>query len=540
MFANEATKSKLLAFGIVAMFVLCAVSCVADADAAGPYGGLSEDTGSTTKDQKYTLDISTDQEFVYDGITTTLSKVDYGTTSIDWVAPASGNSAVGSITLTDGTNGKKLTGSFTDAGTYSGVLKAVWTANDGNSGTLEQEATQTLVFEVTEKIYIEPTSVTGYGMVGTASGQLLYTIPFKGSNATLTSSYTAGEGTPFSFTIDGQNILVKTNKALDTKGTWKADVTLTNNDTGSSDKVEVIINVYEKVAITNKDTHFYSYEGSTSHGNGFTFIVTGDSGDGLEATDTITFSPTGTTVLTKDTSDRTVKIDTVTGFTAETPGSLIGTGNTSYDYTATLNVSTKTTSDKVVTGESSDSATFTLTVYKSLAFLTSPKIATIDAKSVSTGSNSITLSSYISGAKSVKFDWNDGSTTESVVTGSAANYSVNHTYAKAGTYLITISATNDMGTTTSKVMYAVGQDSSVTPDATTDDTKKDSKGFFDQHGYLFLVFLILAGLFVFVAFYMGYQIPPVLIAIPVCVVLTVLMYFYKDFGGLFDAIKGLR
>ena len=533
MFA-KATKSRFFAVFAVMMLMLCSVAVIADADAS-PYGNITSDTTDKTN-QKFTLDISTGQEFVYDGIKTNLTNV-YGTTSIDWIAPASGNSALGSIVLSDGTNGKKLQGSFTNAGTYTGILKAIWTVSDGNSGTLEQTATQTITFNVTEKINIEPKTVTGYGMIGTADQTLIYTIPYTGSNATITSSYTSGEGAPFTFTLDGQKILVKTNKELDAKGEWKANVTLTNEKTGSSDSIEVIINVYEKVAITNKETHFYSYEGSTAHGNGFTFTVTGDSGDGLEITDdTITITPTGTTVLTNDGSDRTVKIDTETGFISGTPGSLIGDG-TSAEYTATLNISTKTTSNDVVTGTSSDSATFTLTVYKSLAFLSTPTVAQIDAKPVSTGSNSVILSSYISGAKSVKIDWNDGTSSESIVTGTAANYSANHTYAKSGVYLITISATNDMGTTTSKVMYAAGQDAVTTPD-TTDSDKKT--GFFEEHGYLFLVFiLILVGLLV-AYFYFGIQHPFVLLLAIVCAVLAVALYVYGDFGGIIDALKGSK
>ncbi len=538
MFA-KATKTRFAAVFAVMMLMLCSVAVIADADAS-PYGNITDESTDKTN-QKFTLDISTDQQFVYDGITTNLSGVNYGTTKITWDAPSSGSSAVGSITLSDGTNGKKLSGSFSDAGTYTGILNAVWTASDGDKGELTQKASQTIVFNVTEKIDITLPSVAGYGMIGTAANTLIYSIPYTGDNATLASKYTSGSGEPFSFTLDDTNkkILVMTNKDLDAKGTWKANVTLTNQKSGSSDSVEITINVYEKVAITNKDVHYYSYEGSDAHGNGFTFIVTGDSGDGLEVTeDTITFNPDGTTVLSKDDSgSRTVKIDTVTNFTPGTPGSLIGEDSPSADYTATLNISTQTKSDGEVTGTSSDSATFTLTVYKSLAFLSSPKVATIEAKSISSNSNSVILSSYISGAKTVKFDWNDGTTSESVVTGSATNYSANHTYAKSGVYLITVTATNDMGTTTSKVMYAVGQDAVTTP-TTASDTK--DKGFFEEHGYLFLVFvLIVIGLLV-AFFFFGIQHPYVLLAAIVCAILAVALYFYGDFSGIVDAIRGSK
>ncbi len=552
MFASKAAKSKLLAFGVVAMFVLCAVSCVADADATGPYGGVTSD--SAGKDQKCTVDLATDQKFTYSGITTNLSTAGYGDVTITWGNPSSlGADQTGAkdkLTFADDDTSaktKKLTGSFDTAGTYVGVLTATWEHDDGAGSKINQTATQTITFNVTDNIEITKTTTAGYALKDkTASGDTILTIPYKGYGATMATAYQTGDGlsaesdSPFTIsqvaTTDDKsgNILVKTSKIPVTAGVWSVKITLSNATTGSTDNVTITLSVYNQIAITNKTVHYYTYEGSTANSDGFEFKVdNGTAKDGMTIDDELSFDPADD-VLTEGSDKRHVEIETSTNFNG-TPGDIIGDG-TSADYKATLKVTQTVTS-----GESSatvsDEATFTLTVYRSLAFMTTPAVSGYNVTPTAAGSNSITLSSYISGAKSVKFDWNDGSTTESIVTGTAANYSVNHTYAKAGVYLITISATNDMGTTTSKVMYSVGQDSTVTPDTTTDD-KKDT-GFFDDHGYLFIVFLILAGLLVFAAFYLGYQIPPVLIAIPVCVVLAVLLFFYKDFGGIIDAIKGL-
>ncbi len=381
---------------------------------------------------------------------------------------------------------------------------------------------------------------------GTSSGKTILTIPFTGtiSGTNPTVKYTSGTeaDSPFVFSIekstDSQAIVVKTKAELTDKGKWSATVTLKNDQTEDYDSVLVDLAVYDKIAITNNNLNLYTYEGDTTYtSTGFTFNINYEEAKeaGMSVTKkTITFSPESGVLTQNEGNENTVDIST----TFENSGDLTDNSQKK-EYSATMSVTGElTSSDKTVTASEVATATMTLTVYKSLEFTKMPTAGMISAKAVSAGSNSITLSSYISGAKSVKFDWNDGSTTESVVTGTASNYAVNHTYAKAGVYLITISATNDMGTTTSKVMYAVGQDSATTPDTTVQDDKKDS-GFFDDHGYLFIVFLILAGLLVFAAFYLGYQIPPVLIAIPVCVVLAVLLFFYKDFGGIIDALKGL-
>ena len=549
MFASKAAKSKLLAFGVVAMFVLCAVSCVADADAAGPYGGITDDT-TDQKDQKFTVPISTGQTFTYSNITTNLDGVTYGT--IEYTP--SGNAFDNGLTFNNTDAGKSITGTFTSSGNYEAKIKAVWTApNAGNDNyTPTQTAYQTISFVVSDGIIITPTSVAGYGMIGgTDKGDTILEIPFTGaiSGDNPTVEYTSGtEGdSPFAFSIEGkgtvsQKIVVKTNADLSKTGNWSTKVTLKNDQTDDSDSVVVDLAVYDKIAITNDNWHLYTYERDNKYtSSGFTFKINYEDAeeDGMSVTKNgITFNPSDGKVLKQNASnENAVDIST----TCTNSGDL--TDNTQQkDYHATMSVTgTLTNSLGVVTATETVSATMTLTVYRSLEFTKMPTTGMISAKSTSAGSNSIILSSYISGAKSVKFDWNDGSTTESIVTGTAANYSVNHTYAKAGTYLITISATNDMGTTTSKVMYSVGQTSTVTPDTTTTDTddKKDT-GFFEKHGFLFIVFLILAGLLVYAAFFLGYQIPPVLIAIPICVVLAVLLFFYKDFGGIFDAIRGLR
>ncbi len=554
MFASKAAKSKLLAFGVVAMFVLCAVSCVADSDAAGPYGGIDNVTqGGDDKDQEYGIKISTGQTFTYNGIATNLDNTSYGTVKYSWDGDAKDQKGKDGIAW-DGTD--TLSGIFTTVHEdgISGTLTATWESPTGDDGkTVTQTATQKLTFTVYEGLKFTDGDRAGYGLVKkTAQNQIIMKLPYTGTktDTSVDAEFKNSDGSdcPFRFAFaedGGKCINVIANEAPSTTGSWTVILTLNNSDTGDKDSIEITLSVYDGVAFTNSTYHIYTYEMNPNETASYEFEVNYDT-DGKDETDVewgdmVITNPTGysgSAVLSKDTTKSNV-------VTINTNDKDIVSPNTkqSEEFVAKLSVTGKVTdkvSDEGTISANTAEATFTLTVYNSLEFMSKPGVTGTIASSVSSGSNSITLSSYISGAKSVKFDWNDGTTTESIVTKTAANYAVNHTYAKAGTYLITITATNDMGTTTSKVMYTVGNDTTTPSDKTTTDTddKKDT-GFFEKHGYLFIVFLILAGLLAFAAFYLGYQIPPVLIAIPVCVVLAVLLFFYKDFGGIIDAIKGL-
>lgn len=160
---------------------------------------------------------------------------------------------------------------------------------------------------------------------------------------------------------------------------------------------------------------------------------------------------------------------------------------------------------------------------------------------ISTNSNTMTLSAYVTGANNVVFDWGDGLYTSKMVSTDVSSlYNASHTYASKGTYLITIYATNDMGTTTSKVMYQAGYADDQTPaDNEDNNTDSDKKSFFDEHGYQFLIFAILTVLLMVAFFYFGFQNPMVIILAIVMAALAVLCFVYNDISGVIDAVKGL-
>lgn len=556
MFA-KATKNRFLAVFAVLMLMICSVAVVADADAS-PYGGVTKNEGTETA-QKFTVQMSVGQTFTYSGIATNLEN--YGTIDLDW----SGTAKEAGIALTDRT----LSGKFSNAGTYEGVLKASWTGADaGTDGKKPtQTATQTITFKVDEKITIA-TTTTAYALVGMDSSKTVLTLSCGGSTGytqtgseVINATYAYGtdkhtnNDTSFTASYDAstKKITVTPSKKLaDTDVTiaepQKIYVTLTNPNTEDTQTGEIILYIYDEIAITSTTTHYYTYEGDTTYSaTGFVFSVNYDDDNNAETVvdeKSMKFTVGGTestdqTVLAQD-SENYKKVIIKTPYTKA--GALTNDG-TSLDYTATLTVNGHVTpAEGGNEMKSNASQIFTLTVYKALAFTTEPAVSNVTAKAVSTGSNNtMTLSANLSGAKYVTINWGDGqSSNRTAISDVSSLYNAKHTYASSGMYLITITAENDVGTTTSKVMYGVN--TSVDPTPGTDTTTSDSKdkGFFEEHGYLFLVFLlILVGLLV-AYFYFGIQHPFVLLAAIVCAVLAIALFVYGDFGGIADALKGSK
>lgn len=542
MFADKASKSRLLAFGIVAMFLFCSVSCIAEADAIYG-GGISDNTGDET-DQKYAVQMSVGQTFKYSGITTNLDSSEDGKVSYEWT----GTAKDAGIAFTNDGSGRMLAGSFTASGDYTGKLTATWTSSDvdmdGKTRTLT--ASQTFEFHVADKIVVTG-DVTAYGMVGWDSDDKVLDIAYAGSgtiNATCTYGQDAHETNDTHFTVShdatGKKVsVVPTAELTEKVGPEYINVTLANGESGDRAVMKVVLYVYDGIAIAAPQTHYYTFEGdeeSTIVVDGFVFSVNYDE-DGDETTvvsdKTMTFTPDGQTVLSQDSSDwKKVSVDT--SFTAS--GELTGNAE-SKDYKAvlTVNGTSGTAAEGGTSTSSTATAELTVTVYRALEFTTAPSISDVVAKSVGSGTGkSMILSVDMEGAKYVTFNWGDGSVSEKLAVPTGNKIDMAHDYAESKIYMITIEVENDVGVATSKVMYSAGEGAITIPDGSGE---KD--GFFDEHGFLFVIFLILAGLMMFVAFYMGYQIPPVLLSIPVFVVLAVLLYFYKDFGGILDALRGL-
>ena len=557
------TSDRAFSMAVVTMLMLCSFATVfmaTEDSEASPYSDLVNSGDDVN--QVYTLNISTGQQFLYSGIGTNLDG--YGTVAYTWEGTAKTASSGGDGIFWDASS-KTLTGAFsTGAGTTkTGTLTATWTSPDNTGVT--QTATQKINFVISQAINLDA-SATGYAQVGSDSDDTTMTITFTGgTNMSMTGG--TASGVPFTAALSGNTITVKPNTTLtdehiNTTG-YTLDLTVTNNDSKDSASIEVTIFVYDDILVSTNTAHLYTYEGATTG-----IVVSGfdvsinyetDSDSNTTVTDkTVTFNPTTGNVISGDlTQDNHFDVDVTTGF--EDAGDLTGGANFK-DYTATIHAEGSIPSSTGGTGPttSEHDLTVTVTVYKSLQFMSKPKTTDITTTGVGgVGSNTMILSAYIDGALDVTFDWGDGSTTSP--RDNDGYYSTVHTYRNDGTYLITITATNDMGTTTSKVIYNAEDESGVMPpvddgdDGQNDDetpapapgdddqqggSKPAEESFIDEHGWMFIVFAVLAGLCVVAYFAFRIQHPVVIIAAIVMAVLAVLLFVYVDFGGIVDAING--
>ncbi len=559
--AKAIKGQKALAMAVVAMFALCAFTvCIGSESDAGVYGGVEETTGTDKTKQTFDVKISTGQTFTYDNIKTNLDDVD-GDVTFSTVGSQAGTgiatptTGYPSFVDSDSTGGgKKLTIKFDTKGTYTYTINAEWrhsTATD-----LKQTASQTFVFTVSEQINL-PTSFSGYGIMGQTQEamKITYSGPETVPESWITTS-AYGENTYqkdyFTYAVaDGKLTITPTDSVKNgSKGTYGMIVTITNPDTKDSDFVNVTYQVFETVTVTN-DGPKYTYEGDDNAPTNITFTTNWDTNridDVQDVAYKLTYTPVDSIKNDVVSAGSNSNVATITGIKDAEPNTIVAKDKTKAVYTIkfTATGTVKETSSDDGTQASSkvttDEVSTTLTIYKALQFATKPAIDDSNITLVTKTNTSINLSSYISGAYKVVFDWGDGTQTSSMdnMGKTATTYGAYHTYAKAGNYTITVYATNDQGTTTAQVFHSTtGID--VPADDTTDDTDKTvtekEKSFIDKHGVQFIVFGILCILALVAFFYFGYQSPYVIIAAIILAALAVLCFVYHDISGIIDAFR---
>lgn len=550
--AKAIKGQKALAMAVVAMFALCAFTvCIGSESDAGVYGGVTETTGDDKTKQAFDVDISVGQTFTYNNIKTNLDDAD-GTISMTG-SPTTADGANYTFNYDSSTKLGSFVASFTKAGTYVYTITANWDSGD-NFGNVKQTATQTFNFDVDAEIVI-PTEFRGYGIKGET--QNVMNIKYAGPDKNVDITYAAYtvDGVEdslsgvdhFNAEISGDKLVVTPEDVGSTKGTYGLTITLTNSKSKDTASVNVIYQIFDDITITAPDS-MYTYEGDKKAPTSINFTTNWDSE--LSSNQHISYSmeyeKSGTTtdVITVNELDK--RNATISGISGATVEGIVSTGATKAVYTIKFTATGTVDAvegDSTQTGSSTESeSTTTLTVYKSLIFASAPAIGDSAITPITATSTSINLSSYISGAYKVVFDWGDGTQTSSMdnMGKTATTYGAYHTYAKAGNYTITVYATNDQGTTTAQVFHST-DGMNVPADDTTDDTDKTTtekeKSFIDKHGVQFIVFGILCILALVAFFYFGYQSPYVIIAAIILAALAVLCFVYHDISGIIDAFR---
>ena len=542
---STSSRQKLMAMAIVAMFAMCAFSVCLTADSdAGSYGEVTTDAGSTPTAQKYSIDVSVNQQFTYSNIDTNLDTAD-GTVTITGSGTSPNGATVTGFGNPTGDKDSKwsVQGTFTHAGTYVYTMTAKWsyTAPDASTPTtLTQTATQQITFNILDDIDIKKTDVFGYAIKGEGAKEL--SLEYSGPTTfapTLTG--TGSEKFTAAFNASGNAILITPNNTVDDSvSTYDLVVKVQNTKSGDSDSANITYQVFDKISVTSEK--IYTYEGQTSVNGEKTMVVSWDAADashGRITSKTFEFNVTSD-VLKESTTTGEGKLSV--DVTSATPGSITGDA-TKKEFVATLTVNgTLDAGEGSTETQTTSTGTYTLVVYKGLAFMSKPQIEGNATVVLGSSANNILLNSYITGARSVTINWGDGTANSELDSSDkeASYYNAYHAYGKGGLYTITITATNDMGTTTSQVLYNAGEgdmEIPTDPENTSDDSEE--KSFFDVHGYQFLIFLILTVLLLVAFFFFGIQNPVVIIIAIVTAALTVLCFVYNDIGGVIDAVKGL-
>ena len=619
-------NKKMMAFALVFAYLLgaCAVATVS-----------SEDTEAVNYTGPYTIYMKTGDTFSYTPTTNLSASYTWATSGI------SGSVTAAMCTLTNGAQG---TGKMTFSPTAAGKITVTCTASK-TTGTRTQTKTQQLNFIVVTPITFASTGATVSGNTATASlntgtGEHTYTftttggIETGGSNTTSFGNPTvtaSNGGTASKVTASKNGATVTVSVASDvTAGTYTVTMPASFSKGTGSDKVKALsanktltftLTVYSVVSIST--TSADAIIGETEN---VTVAITDDDGLtnksfslGARSTTDATLSASGFLTDANWAISSNGVITIPTGYS----NSNLASGNSSAPVT--FNVTVSGTQNG---GAASDTKQFTLTLYRSLAFTTTPVTDAEYTALISSSANGLDVLMGLSvvGAQKITYDWGDGTyTVRNDVIPDSIYQTASHSYEKSGSNFITITSENDFGSSTHTTMYTTGDleeaatlsvssikadshdgvltlrplvstsgepeyvwtystnggaekiitDSSAAswvkevngqilslfedqipyntkftcnatlttgsePITSSASYVYDNGDFFDEHGWLWIIFLILFVLLVLAFLFVTGFDPIVIIGIVVVGALAVGLFICKDFGGIWDALTNTK
>ena len=547
MNAKRFKGQKILAMAVVAMFAFCAFSvCLADNESdAAPYAGtyqmnvveggrFSYTPTFNTSSGTITITQSGDAELSPAGTTTPAAEPNINYTRVFGAADTDPNS----------TNGKTLTA----------ILTAIWIPDGVSDEDLKQTATQTITFNIYEKVSLPSADDINKTLTGQFPASDIVSIPVT---APINSTVTA--------TSDNPNMIQATNvvegngdttaitiskgtgfQAPDDTTTVKVTVSVQDN-VNDTNRIEVEYQfvIYPNLEISCMPTVINTYVGKDSQASELQFAV-----DGLGAT---SVAPvwSGNLEIVSGANTSTIPAGVDKGMNASS-------GKYTVDLTKVKNDLFQTGSDKVQFSVK-PTVTFTrqgfdneetieggltyLNIYKRFEFTKDPTVSDVISYTTAGNPLDILMSADFEGTTKISYNWGDGkSTTVNTNPDSGSKYSARHVYASEGTYVITVTAYNSVGSTTVYTLYDAKTSSFGEIDeetGKTDGTDSSEEGFFDKHGYQFVVFAAIAILAFVAFFFFGYQNPLVLVIAIITALLAVLCFVYNDIGGLIDEIKAI-
>ena len=643
MFKNKSTN-RMMALAVVAMFMLSAFGVLAVSTDAATVNPASENS-----ETNYYIAAIEGTSFTYTP-QANMSGVTFSASGVSGLSMDPSTNTI-SGTLTASNSPQTLT------------VTATWTGGTSTSGgVISQTIHQYIHFMVYNHMeidalaaspYTAPTPISESVSLLTTNKTWTESILASGMNTAATFAYSNEsvkivganneESASDMFTITNGVISVKNGATALTAGHYKVYSTVTGTVARSAESaaagttnateayntvtesVDYVLNIFVADTVTITTTEVNTYIGKSTdqtkeieYSYGETSTIAGV---------VFTFTDTNSVLQSYTTSGQYViktrpveNTDIVSGdyidkiFTVQMTGTVTPDGGSAVGFdTGAQNV--------------------TMHIYKELKFTTAPTFeGDTAAYAASANKMSVLVSSTISAANHLVYDWGDGTKTEKDVTKAIGAYhTMSHTYSKAGAYLITVTASNEFGSKTSMTLYNAyngiyfdadrvldltgiktteldggilklegnvvatagvpitytwtystdgaepqpisagepewvdsvsGKTLTLVKDQIPDNTKFTLKAevtfgddeeptskvasytyndtsFFGVHGWLWIVFVVLAALLVVaIIMYVGFN-PYVIAITAVVVVFAVLLFVYKDFGGIWNALTGL-
>ena len=527
---KKTNQNRLRAMAImaVAMLAVCSLSvCMTDGGSDAAYS------------ETFSIPMASGSKFTY----TPTFNLTQGTITVSSSGTAKSQGIITQTGTSGLNNGTTLTGTFNNGsanGTSTSLtIEAVWRSADTS---LSQTATQTINFTTYTKVSL-PTALTSgkfyliQGDYNAADKEVAKITATGPSKVTTSGNFSSG---PFTASHANGVVTIKTARALTSSDVGSHSITVTADD-GNSGYVDqatqtYTFTVYRDLTVTASATVTENYIGNTANTSTVTFSV-----GNQPSNTTVSFAGScdfGTTGI-KGSMNPSTGVYTI-DISGATRASVFTGSNANADVVSfTINASATVTypnnaGTKTIPGSS------VFRIYKDLAFQSTPTVS----NSVQTVSNSnpldLVLTAEFEGASRITYTWGDGTSTtveDGPETGST--FSVRHVYEKPGTYVIVTTAYNSAGMMSTYTMYDAEGDDLGTTGGEEDVEPTSEKGFFDRHGYQFIVFMVLFAAMVVAILFYGYENTLTVSIAVIAAILTVLCFIYKDIGSAVEHIRTL-
>ena len=453
----------------------------------------------------YVVDMRTGDVFTYEP-----------KTNLDSVITAS---ALEGMTFTDGI----MTASF-DAvdltGSLATTITARWTSEEGS---LSQVASQRIAFMVHPHVTVDGSSSKEIvrGIIGGAkAGTIVYQPEVSEASAGTATEVSCSiiENEWVGWDENEKRLFLKKDVPVDVASSEMSAVISAVNravDSGSTLKEEsvavtVSIVIGSGLMIISDDVIETKQSEADPAKNTYTVKTNADTASGLTVTECI-FDTSGLPEgLVKSIDGQSIVFDpSVVDFPAGAAGD-----DAVKEFAFTVTVKGLADGQAVEASKK-----VVLRVFADMVYTTVPSVSDVTVMPDPADSKKILLSAVVKDAKSIAIDWRDGATSTPDYDGSD-RYSASHVFSKDGRYTIVLEAQNDAG---SKCCYIRYDTSTREFEIVEED--EPSEGFFEKHGWLFLLFAVLALLCV-VVYAVLYPAPIVLILAGVFAILSVLTYLY--------------